>query len=193
MSVAFAGSPVDHACDHLYRRHQVSLVNFARLRGCDEHEAWDVVQELFLRAFRLGMILPLASRTEEMQRTWLLRSLRWMLINLHRRRTRLRRGGGHALESLDLLIEEGFDFATAGTPAAEYDRQWAAAVLDQCLACLRGSIKPAAWMAFDSAMHGADAPTTPARRVAAHRARVRLRQMIRSVTSEEALLHAVRM
>ena len=193
MSVARTGSPVDHACDHLYRRHQVSLVNFARLRGCDEHEAWDVVQELFLRAFRLGMIQPLSSRPEEMQRAWLLRSLRWMLINLHRRRTRLRRGGGHAVESLDLLIEEGFDFSASGTPAAEYDRQWAAAVLDQCLACLRGSIKPAAWMAFDSAMHGADAPTTPARRVAAHRARVRLRQMIRSVTSEEALLHAVRM
>jgi DNA-directed RNA polymerase specialized sigma24 family protein len=155
MSVARSGSPVDHACDHLYRRHQSSLVSFACLRGCDEHEAWDLVQELFLRAFRFGMIQPLFSRSEEMQRAWLLRTLRWMLINLHRRRTRLRRGGGQALESLDLLIEDGVEFSSAGTPAGDFDRQWACAVLDRCLSRLRSSIKPAAWMALWSPTMGA--------------------------------------
>jgi len=191
MSVARSGSPVDHACDHLYRRHQSSLVSFACLRGCDEHEAWDLVQELFLRAFRFGMIQPLFSRSEEMQRAWLLRTLRWMLINLHRRRTRLRRGGGQALESLDLLIEDGVEFCSAGTPAGDFDRQWAAAVLDRCLSRLRSSIKPAAWRAFESALQGAEAPNTPAMRVAAHRTRVRLRQLIRVEACEEALLQAV--
>jgi RNA polymerase sigma factor (sigma-70 family) len=190
MSVALAGSPVDHACDHLYRRHQLSLVSFARLRGCDEHEAWDLVQELFLRAFRLGMIQPLSSRPEEMQRAWLLRTLRWMLINLHRRRTRMRRGG-HTLESLDLLIEEGVEFSSVSTPAGDFDRQWARAVLDRCLSRLRSSIKPAAWRAFESALQGTEAPNTPAMRVAAHRTRVRLRQMIRVEACEEALLQAV--
>ncbi|MBK8038803.1 MAG: hypothetical protein IPK22_16980 [Verrucomicrobiaceae bacterium] len=192
MSVArAAGSPVDHACDHLYRRHQVSLVNFARLRGCDEHEAWDVVQELFLRVFRLGMVLPLSSRTEEMQRTWLLRTLRWMLINLHRRRTRLRRGGGSALESLDLLTEEGREFPAVGTPAGEYDRQWAVTVLERCLSHLHQTSKPDAWMAFEAGLSDSEARSTPAMRVAAHRTRVKLRRLIGVEACKESLLQAL--
>ena len=43
---------LDLACERLYRRHQATLVAVARRRGCDEHEAWDVVQEVFLRVFR---------------------------------------------------------------------------------------------------------------------------------------------
>lgn len=192
MSVArAAGSPVDHACDHLYRRHQLSLVNFARHRGCDEHEAWDVVQELFLRVFRLGMIQPLSSRTEEMQRTWLLRTLRWMLINLHRRRTRLRRGGGSTLESLELLTEEGREFPAVGTPAGDYDRQWAVTVLDRCLSRLHQTSKPDTWMAFEAGLSDSEVNRTPAMRVAAHRTRVKLRRLIRVEACEEALLQAL--
>jgi RNA polymerase sigma factor (sigma-70 family) len=190
-AVALAGSRGDHACDHLYRRHQPSLVNFARLRGCDEHEARDVVQDLFLRAFRLGMIQELSTRTEEMQRVWLLRTLRWMIINLHRRRTRLRRGGGHVPESLDQLMEEGGDFPSAGTPEIEHDRRWAAGVLDRCLSRLQHTTKPAAWNAFESGLNGAEACSTPAMRVAAHRMRVKLRHLIRSEACEESLLQAL--
>jgi RNA polymerase sigma factor (sigma-70 family) len=192
MSVAHvAGSPVDHACDNLYRRHQVTLVNFARLRGCDEHEAWDVVQELFLRVFRLGMVLPLSSRTEEMQRTWLLRTLRWMLINLHRRRTRLRRGGSYSIESLELLTEEGREFSAVGTPAGEYDRQWAVSVLERCLSHLHQSSKPDAWMAFEAGLTGSETRSTPAMRVAAHRTRVKLKRLIRVEACKESLLQAL--
>lgn len=192
MSVArAAGSPVDHACDHLYRRHQLSLVNFARRRGCDEHEAWDVVQELFLRAFRLGMIQPLYNRTEEMQRAWLLRSLRWMLINMHRRRIRLRRGGGQVPDSLDRIMAEGGDFPGIDTPEHDHDRQWAAAVLERCLTRLHRSTRPAAWTAFEAGVNGTEARNAPAMRVAAHRVRARLRQLLCSEAGEEALLLAV--
>lgn len=150
-----------------------------------------MVQELFLRVFRLGLIVPLASRTEEMQRSWLLRTLRWMLMNLHRGRTRLRRGGGHAFESLDSLVEEGFEFSAAGTPAEDLDRQWATAVLDRCLSRVCGSIKPAAWLAFEAGLDGTEYSSTPAARVAAHRTRVRLRKLIRVEACEDSLLHAV--
>ncbi len=189
--VRTAGSPVDHVCDHLYRRHQLNLVSFARLRGCDEHEAWDVVQELFLRMFRLGMIMSLAARTEEMQRAWLLRTLRWMIMNLHRHRSRQRRGGGQRLESLDSLVEEGFDFSAAGTPAEDMDRQWARSVLDRCLSRLHQTSKPDAWMAFEAGLSGSEAHRTPAMRVAAHRTRVKLRRLIRVEACEEALLQAL--
>lgn len=191
MSVArAAGSPVDHACDHLYRRHQASLVNFARHRGCDEHEAWDVVQELFLRVFRLGMVLPLSSRTEEMQRIWLLRTLRWMLINLHRRRARLRRGGGSVLESLEHLLDEGFDIACGDTPEEQHDRQWAMHIIERGLSKLRATTRPAAWLIMQKALWGTDS-STGAQRVAAHRARLRLRDYIHREASCEDLREAM--
>ena len=191
MSVIRAGSSVDHACDHLYRCHQMSLVNFARVSGCDEHEAWDLVQDLFLRLFCRGMIQPLYSHPEEIQRAMLLRTLRWILINLNRHRSRLRRGGGQTPESLEMLMEQGVEFATRATPSSEYDRQWAHGVMDRCLSRLRGSIRPAAWHAFESSLHGTELSGSSAKRVAAHRARARLRQMIRIEASEEALLCAV--
>lgn len=191
MSPARTGSELDQACDHLYRRHQPSLVSFACLRGCDEHEARDVVQDLFLRVFQLGMILPLSSRTEDMQRSWLLRTLRWIICNHYRHRTRLRRGGGLTTESLEHLMEEGIDFPGTNTPSGDYDRRWATSVVERCYARLRQSTKQNAWHALESSLHGADSRTTPAMRVAAHRTRVRLRQLIRLEACEKSLLQAV--
>lgn len=192
MSVAReAGSPVDHACDHLYRRHQLSLVNFARRRGCDEHEAWDVVQEVFLRVFRLGMVLPLSSRSEEIQRIWLLRTMRWMLINQHRRRTRQRRGGAAGIESLDQLLDEGLEIASGDTPEAHHDRHWAMHTIERGLLKLRAATKPAVWLVMQNALWGTDSPTG-AQRVAAHRARVRLRECIRNEASYEDLIEAAK-
>ena len=190
MSAALAGRPVDHACDHLYRRHQVYLVNFARLRGCDEHEAWDIVQDLFLRVFRLGMVQVLGSRPLEMQRAWLMRTLRWMLVNEHRRRSRLRRGGGHLLDSVERIIEEGGDFPAVGTPAGDYDRQWAAAVLERCLSRLRSRVKPGSWTAFETSLNGSEGPLSPAKRVAAHRTRAKLRELIQLEAHAECLVQA---
>ncbi|MBE7498354.1 MAG: hypothetical protein HS117_25735 [Verrucomicrobiaceae bacterium] len=180
MSVArAAGSPVDHACDHLYRRHQLSLVNFARLRGCDEHEAWDVVQELFLRVFRLGMVLPLSSRTEEMQRTWLLRTLRWMLINHHRNRSRLKRGSAVMVESLDHLLEHGHDIPLYETPATEHDRRRTWLLIERSLERLRSCSKPSLWPEIENYLCLGKAASTATARVAVHRARVRLGKFIR--------------
>lgn len=182
---------LNRACDKLYQLHQVSLVKYARQRGCDEHEAWDVVQELFLRVFRLGMIPPLDLRPVQAQRAWLFRTLRWMLINLHRHRSSLRRGGGMTLESLERLVEQGGDFPAASTPANDYDRQWAASILERCLSRLRLNLHPCSWSAFESAFDNSEAPGAPATRVAAHRARVRLRQMIRVELRGESLMQAV--
>ncbi len=174
-------------CDRLYRRHLMGLVSFARKTGCDEHAAWDVVQDLFLRILRRGMFIQIATWTEEMQRAWLLRTLRWIIGNQHRDRTRLKRGSAQAHESLDFLLEGGLDISGPGTPATEHDRRWAISVLERGMARLRADLKPAAWAGFESTLWGTSSATTGAMRVAGHRARRRLRELIRCESNEAAL------
>lgn len=178
----------DLVCESLYRRHQAMLVASACRRGCDEHEAWDMVQEVFLRAFRRGMLMTLSGWPEEMQRAWLLRALRWLICNDLRDRMRMKRASSHAHESLENLLAHGHDIPWHATPATEHDRRWAASVLERGMARLRAEIKPAAWAGFESSLRGVDGPLrTPAMRVASHRARHRLREIIRCESSETAL------
>lgn len=188
-SIAPKASQINLVCDRLYRHHQATLVGFACRRGCDEHEAWDVVQELFLRVFRRGMLIPLSTWTEEAQRGWLLRALRWIISNQLRDRLRVKRGSGHAHESLEHLLDGGQDIPGNGTPATEHDRRWAVSVLERGMARLRADMKPAAWAGFESSLWGGESasPSTPAMRVAGHRARRRLREIIRCESSEKAL------
>ncbi|MGV3659169.1 MAG: RNA polymerase sigma factor [Prosthecobacter sp.] len=187
-AAAHTAPQIDLACDRLYRRHQATLVAFACRRGCDEHEAWDVVQELFLRTFRRGMLMTLSSWTDEAQRAWLLRALRWLISNHLRDRMRMKRGCSHAHESLEHLLEEGHDIPGHTSPATEHDRRWAVSVLDRGMARLRTDMKPAAWACFESSLWGGnELPSTPAMRVASHRARRRLRELIRCESSESAL------
>lgn len=174
---------LDRACDLLYHSHQLSLVKFARQRGCDEHEAWDVVQELFLRTFRLGMLLPLCAKPPEWQRAWLLRTLNWIVLNHWRHKTALRRSSGSVPESIDAMLEEGHDLAGPGSPEDDYDRRWIMSVIERGVSRLRSAVGPSRWERMEPSLLGADhadeVPNpTPAFRVAVHRARSRLRKMV---------------
>lgn len=167
------------ACERLYRLHQTSLVTFARLRGCDEHEAWDVVQELFLRVYRLGIIMLLAARPEDMQRRWLLRTLRWLICNHHRGRGRVRRGGRMVIVSLEHFMQDGHDIPLHVTPATEHDRRRSLLLIERGLESLRLRARPAAWRELESSLCQGIPASTPAGRVALHRARAHLRDFIR--------------
>lgn len=180
---------LDLACESLYHAHQRLLVAHACQRGCDEHEARDLVQELFLRVFRLGIMLSLHARPIEAQRHWLLRTLRWMLINLQRDRRRQRRGGERALESLDFLLDEGIDIAAGESPDALHDRQWAMHIIERGLLKLRATTKPSAWSVMEHALWGSGT-STGAQRVATHRARLRMRDFIRREAPFDQLLEA---
>lgn len=173
----------DSEWDRLYQYHQSSLVRYAVTRGCDEHEAWDVVQELFLRVHRRGMVVPLSSKTVEMQRAWLLRTLLWTIHNARRHKSSLRRSGGHEMESLDLLLESGQEVASHSTPASEYDRAWVAAILERGLRKIKTVLSTADWRSLESSLLDQNeafsyTPSGSKTRVAAYRARVRLRHLL---------------
>ncbi len=176
---------VDHACDRLYCMHQVSLVNHARQRGCDEHEAWDLVQDLFLRMFRRKLILPLAAKSPDIQRAFLLRTLKWMVNNHHRHKIAEKRFNGASPESLNEMHDQGVEIPHSETPDYEIDKAWALSLVDRCLVRLRACVKPTTWESFEESITGRKEPrdtqqSTSAHRVATHRAKTRLKQFILS-------------
>ena len=178
------------ACAFLYREHLVELLHLSRQRGIDEHEAQDLVQELFLRVFHLRLFRVLAERPYPSRRAWLVRTLRWMILNQHRHRSRQRRGGTVCVESLDALVEEGHEITGGDAPDVLHDRRWAMKVLERSLISLRSTLKTAAWPTMEGILAGESRTTSGKQRVAAHRARVRLREMIRSEAHYHDLLAA---
>lgn len=189
--VLAAGGETDLACERLYRCHQRSLVAVARRRGCDEHEAWDVVQDVFFNLFRRGTLTKIATLGEDGQRAWLMRALKWTLGNQRRDQARLKRGRQHGHDSLEDLMESGMEIACHGTPATEHDRRWMVAVVERGLARLRADMKPAAWAGFESSLWGDAVCQTGGERVARHRAKRRLQELIRYESGELALYEAV--
>lgn len=188
----------------LYRRHWPMLCAFARSRGCEPHDAEDAVQELFAKLVGQGQHERAAALPDDSeQAAFLLARLRTHLIKRWRHRTRQRRGGGVACFSL--TQEEGADMDIADTraaPDAELDRGWARGVLDQALnrisVELQAEGRGEVWGCLErSVIEGrrCDAPLNGALRVALHRAKRRLQELIRAQIGgggeEITLLHAV--
>lgn len=187
----------------LYRRHWPMLCAFARSRGCEPHDAEDAVQELFAKLVGQGQHERAAAIPDDSeQAAFLLARLRTHLIKRWRHRTRQRRGGGAACFSLTL--EEGGEMDVADTraaPDAELDRGWARGVLDQALSRisveLQAQGRGEVWGCLErSVVEGGrcERPLNGALRVALHRAKRRLQELIRAQmggAEEVTLLHAV--
>ncbi|OYW78119.1 MAG: hypothetical protein B7Z37_01210 [Verrucomicrobia bacterium 12-59-8] len=174
---------LDQACELLYQSHQLCLVRFACQRGCDEHEAWDAVQELFLRIFRIGMLEPLCAKPLEWQRAWLLRTLNWIVLNKWRHKNAMRRGDASLTVSIDTLLEQGRELPGPRSPEAEHDHAWIRSVIERGVNRLRSSVGDLQWQRIEPSLFGTEYAEvvpdyTPALRVAVHRARNRLRNMI---------------
>ncbi|MGV3659533.1 MAG: RNA polymerase sigma factor [Prosthecobacter sp.] len=187
----------------LYRRHWPMLCSFARSRGCEPHDAEDAVQELFAKLVGQGQHERAAAIPDDAeQAAFLLARLRTHLIKRWRHRTRQRRGGGTTCFSL--TQEEGAEMDIADTraaPDAELDRGWARGVLDHALnrisVELQSQGRAEVWGCLErSVVEGGrcERPLNGALRVALHRAKRRLQELIRAQvrgTDEIMLLHAV--
>ena len=188
MNSAASPAAPHHDTAALYRRHWPALCAFARAKGCETHDAEDAVQELFARLVAQGQHERAAAISDpDEQSAFLLARLRTHLIKRWRHRTRLRRGGGAVCFSLSDENGENIDVAdTHASPDAEMDRTWARNVIEEALTRVSVELhtqgRVDVWECLERTTTGQTrhaAVLSGALRVALHRAKHRLRGMIR--------------
>jgi RNA polymerase sigma-70 factor (ECF subfamily) len=115
------------------------LYAFIRRQGSSPHEAEDLTQEFFHR-FLERNALGTVGREAGKFRSFLLACLKNFLANERERAQAQRRGGGHAVISLDGDEAEtrySLEPADHRTPEVVFERRWAFAVLERTMIELR--------------------------------------------------------
>lgn len=131
------------ATDALQRLCQVywpPLYAYVRRSGESPHDAQDLTQEFFAR-FLDKDYLAAVDRAKGRFRSFLLAALKHFLSNERDKHRAQKRGGGCAFVPIDFHNAEshcGFEPADNLTPEVIFQRRWAAALLEQALARLRG-------------------------------------------------------
>jgi DNA-directed RNA polymerase specialized sigma24 family protein len=159
-------------------------------RGCDEHEAEDVVQEMFASLVRVDRLEELDALPEADQAAVLGRRLKCALMNHWRDRQRLCRQAKRTV-SLTEMEEHEWHPSTHGTPATELDRRWALQRVSEALTRLRSECG-SRWQVLEQAFFSSsrDEAASNRDRVTLCRARERLRSLLRPQELREALLQA---
>ena len=171
-----------HDIDCFCRTHWLRLCAVARGRGLDEHESQDAVQDVFMRLLQRDQLIAVTELpSPDHQAAYLTVRLHRELHHRWRDQRRLRRGGGAVIVSLS------DDAATFSEPAHHRTAEWYLSVawvneiLENAFARLRAELKPAAWDALEPVLRQTDETTESqpgAVRIALHRARHRLRDML---------------
>ena len=189
------GAP--QALEHLCRLYWYPLYAHIRQSVNDPHDAEDLTQEFF-RLLIEKNYLGAVDRQRGKFRSFLLVAVKRFLINAHKHASRLKRGGGQSLVSLDVeLAESRFraDLATGLSPEQIFERRWAQTILDQASNQLRDEYVANDKRDLFEALHGflteesrfgdyADVAkrlgmTSSTVAVAVHRLRQRYRQLVR--------------
>jgi RNA polymerase sigma factor (sigma-70 family) len=115
------------------------LYAYVRRQGYRAEDAQDLTQGFFARFLEKHDVRA-ARRTRGRFRSFLLASMKHFLLKEMAHSRRLKRGGGHALQPLDVDDAEGRylrEPPDSDTPETIFDRDWARAVLRRVLARLR--------------------------------------------------------
>jgi RNA polymerase sigma-70 factor (ECF subfamily) len=199
--VSAAGNPADPASraalEGLCRDYWFPLYAFARHRGHSPHEAEDVVQGFLADLLERGDLASL-DRSKGRFRSFLRAACEHYLANRRDHDRAARRGGGVTIVSIDRLDAEGRygrEPAHELTPERLFEKQWALMLLERVLCrlddesaqagtaelfarlrpALQGDDQALAYRAIGAALGMSDGAV----RVAAHRLRVRYRELLR--------------
>lgn len=127
------------ALESLCQTYWYPLYAYIRRRGHDSHQAEDLTQGFFAQ-FLSGNHFARAEREKGKLRSYLLGALKHYLADAADHGKRLKRGGGQAPISLDVLTgEERYlaEPADERSPDRLFERRWALTVLDRVLARLK--------------------------------------------------------
>jgi RNA polymerase sigma-70 factor (ECF subfamily) len=195
--VARAGSRSGDALESLCAGYWYPLYAFARRRGLDHHAAQDAVQGFFARLIEKEDLRS-ADPSRGRFRSFLLSGLSNFLANAWNRDRAEKRGGTLARLSIDeAAAEERFasELAIEASPEKAFEREWAREVLSRSLAALEaewdrasrrelfGRLKP--FLASEATAEAQAAiavelsKTENAVRIALHRLRKRLGELLR--------------
>ena len=145
VQAAGRGADTSRARDALARLCQAywhPLYAYVRRVGYSPHDAQDLTQEFFARLLAKNFLAS-ADESRGRFRSFLLASLKHFLANEWDKARAQKRGGGHALISIDVSSAEtacGPVCEPADPASAEkmYERRWALTLLDQVLRRLKG-------------------------------------------------------
>ncbi len=128
------------ALEHLCAAYWFPLYAFVRRKGCSAEDSQDLVQSFFAHLLEKN-VLHSVERVKGKFRTFLLASISHHLANERDKRSRLKRGGGCQIVSIDANeAEDRYQRAPADageTPDLAFDRAWAQTVFDEVMARLR--------------------------------------------------------
>lgn len=166
-----------------YLRHYPQLRMHAHGLGCDPHTAEDAVQDVFLRLLQHDRLRMLATLPGQHQQASLRLRLRCHLVNRWRDARRLRRGGHRHF--VPLIQQDGnvLEITDERTPTPGSTPRLCEQSLHDALQRLRHELQPGAWQRVRPFLDGDETPgphppQSSATRVALHRARQRLRELI---------------
>lgn len=117
-----AGAALEILCSHYW----YPVYAWIRGAGHSPDDAKDIAQEFFaalLRRKGLGTVDPQRGRF----RTFIIRSLKNLLVDQHRMQTAAKRGGGASVvagEALDCEEHYAHDASTSDSPDVAFDRRW---------------------------------------------------------------------
>ena len=127
------------ALEKLCRAYWYPLYAYVRRRGHGAEDAEDLTQEFFARLIA-GDGLAGVDRNRAKFRSYLLGALNHFLADAWDHSRRVKRGGGQAIQPLDVAAGESryvLEPAAEVSPDRLFDRRWALTVLDQVLCRLR--------------------------------------------------------
>ena len=174
------------ALDSLVSIYWKPLYFYVRRRGYDNETAKDLVQGFFSTMIERGALTK-ADPARGKFRTFLLAALVNFIKDCSKGSSRLKRGGGQSIQSLDFAqgeAEFAVDVSGGEPPEKELDRDWARCVWKLALTELKG--EPAHLEAFKLYLDDADYSSISAKtglsegaaKTAVHRLKGQLREII---------------
>jgi RNA polymerase sigma factor (sigma-70 family) len=193
-----ATAPTDEsrtAMEELCRRYRTPVLRFVRRRVNNAEQAEDLTQEFFTRLVR-GDLLQRAEQDRGQFRAFLLHVLGQFLLDERDRAMALKRGAGMTPQSLSQ--DSAIDPAGFGDAEQEFDLAWARTLLQRAVDRLQQEYSDQRSALFDSLKDSLDGARPMARaelaarlgmsegaiRVALHRMRTRLGQLIREEVAD---------
>jgi len=140
-----ASPQADIALEKLCRTYWYPLYTYVRGRGHSPHDAEDLTQGFFVRLLEKSWV-SVADREKGKFRSFLLSVLNHYLGDERDRANAAKRGGGQAPIPLDEQTAENLlsqEPASSLSPEKEFEKRWAAALLQQAMTQLRGEFETA--------------------------------------------------